>query len=54
MSQWGVDMWQKVLSKLYFTPNNTIGRGRKERKKKKKKEKGREEESLVREAPPFL
>ena len=38
-------MWQKVLSKLDFRPNNSGWR--------KKKEKGREEEILVREAPPL-
>ena len=38
-SQWGIDMWQKELSKLDFRPNNSGGRqkGRKERKKGEKK-----------------
>ena len=49
-SQWGINMWQKVLSKLDFRPNNSGGR----QKGRKGKEKGREEESLAREAPPSL
>ena len=33
----GVDMWQKVLSKFDFRPNNSIGReGRREREKREK------------------
>ena len=28
-------MWQKVLSKLDFRPNNTVGRGKEEEKEKK-------------------
>ena len=41
---------KKVLSKLDFRPNNSGGR----QKGEKGKEKGREEESLVREAPHSL
>ena len=40
-------MWKKVLSKLDFRPNNTIGRGKKEEKRKGGG-------SLEREAPPSL
>ena len=38
-SQWGIGMWQKVLSKLDFRSNNSERRqkGRKERKKREKK-----------------
>ena len=35
MSQWGIDMWLRVLSKLDFRPNNTVGRGKKEEKEKR-------------------
>ena len=40
-------MWQKLLSKLDFRPNNTIGRGENEEKRKGG-------ESLEREALPSL
>ena len=48
-SQWGIDMWQKVLSKLNFRKKNSIGK-----KEKEWKGKGREEEIIEREAPPSL
>ena len=43
----GIDIWQKVLSKLDFRQNNSVG-------KKERKGKGREEENLEREAAPSL